>query len=633
MLSFSWLKFLRHYGPVPRNDNMYDETIQRSARRQGVAPIEFQHPYQDRILGCFTMGMAEPESVILTGTAGDGKTHLCRQVWEALDGDAETWALDDPYVSLQVSYPMDSADGSEVGKAGLSGNVTIHFIRDLSGWAPQQGMSWEPEKEELLQKFSRSLFNAEIQEVFLIAANDGQLIEAWRRLQDTEDVVRARQLFEDLLVEDRQEQEGVRLKMFNLSRGSSAELFDRAYDAFATHPGWKSCYEEAGAEDEAFGLKCPIRRNYELLQGALVRDRLRALIELCDQNGLHLPIRQLLLLLSNAVLGHPDCKERLMRPKDVPKIIQEGTVSKASVYNNIFGGNLTSTRRQSIAVFDYLERFQIGHETNNRIDNILIFGEGDPNLDRHFTELLKQDAFYGADERYFASRDRYIEGAEEDRNETDEFLELLIAQRRGLFFKIPDDATEELDLWDLTVFRFAGVYLSQVLETLRAKGHVSRQIVGQVIKGLNRIFTGMLINADRELLLATSGNFSQAKISRVLADKISVEPRHGERVVLDLNDAGKVNVVVWLNRELPVALELNLVRFEFLSRVATEGALPASFSKECYEDILAFKSRLLAAFEARREEDGDSGTASLSIRVLTVSELGMHEDRFVEIRV
>ena len=26
-----WINFLRKYGPVPRNDNMYDETIQRAA--------------------------------------------------------------------------------------------------------------------------------------------------------------------------------------------------------------------------------------------------------------------------------------------------------------------------------------------------------------------------------------------------------------------------------------------------------------------------------------------------------------------------------------------------------------------------------------------------------------------------
>ena len=36
----------------------------------------------------------------------------------------------------------------------------------------------------------------------------------------------------------------------------------------------------------------------------LVRERLRNLLALCDYSGLHMPIRQILLLLVNAVLGH-----------------------------------------------------------------------------------------------------------------------------------------------------------------------------------------------------------------------------------------------------------------------------------------------------------------------------------------
>ena len=42
----NFLKFLRHYGPVPRNDNMYDEAIQRFTRKKGIAPITFKHPLQ-----------------------------------------------------------------------------------------------------------------------------------------------------------------------------------------------------------------------------------------------------------------------------------------------------------------------------------------------------------------------------------------------------------------------------------------------------------------------------------------------------------------------------------------------------------------------------------------------------------
>ena len=629
---FTPTKFLRHYGPVPRNDNMYDETIQRSSRRQGIAPINFEHPTQNEILNCFNQTAPDPVSVILTGTAGDGKTHLCRQIWRALKGNDEDWNSDSPHLTLTFHYPKNRQSWPDSKNEDLYRLVKIHFIRDLSGWAPQQGATWDAEKEELLQRFSRSLFDGESEEIFLIAANDGQLVESWRRLQETPEVRRTRQVFEDLLVEDRQQQAGVRLKFFNLSRASSADLFDRALDAFINHPGWDEFKHEIRAENEVFGPKCPIRRNYELLQPPLVRSSLRSLLELCDHNGLHVPIRQILLLLTNSVLGHPDVKDHLMVPADVPKILAAGTVSKASLYNNIFGGNLSEIRRQSITIFDYLERFQIGYETSNRVDNILIFGQDDENLGCHFDEFVAKDPFYGADNRFYAAKREYIEGSEENADKSREFLEMLVSQRRGLFFKIPKDFENELNLWELTVFKFAGEYLNCVAEVLQRGATVKRPILSQLIKGLNRVFTGMLINSDRELYLASSGNFSQAKVSRILLERVSVEPSKGEKVALYFDKSnGRVLLSVYFAPDILVDFNLTLIRYEFLSRIALEGALPASFSKECYEDLLALKSQLIAAFIKRQARESSPASSTICLNLLSLTERGMPEQKSVEV--
>src|ERR1019366_4435783 len=97
----NWIRFVRQYGPIPRNDNMYDESIQRAARRNGVRPIVFDHPSHAQVLSIFDPEH-EPRSVILTGTAGDGKTHLCRNVWEKLTGD--TGGLVDPLVHASCTY-------------------------------------------------------------------------------------------------------------------------------------------------------------------------------------------------------------------------------------------------------------------------------------------------------------------------------------------------------------------------------------------------------------------------------------------------------------------------------------------------------------------------------------------------
>jgi hypothetical protein len=549
-----------------------------------------------------------------------------------LKGDESAWTSDDPHLSLESPYPKDRLAWPESADPALYRSVTIHFIRDLSGWVPQGGAEWEPEKEALLFRLCRSIVTQDGDEIFLIAANDGTLLESWRKLPQTDDVKKARELFEDLLVKEQQEQPGVRLKFFNLSRSNSAELFDRALNAFLAHPGWEALRLQAGAENELFGAKCPIRRNLELLSGELVRRRLGALLELCDHNGLHVPVRQILLLLTNAVLGHPEVKDCLMTPSDVPKIIAAGTVSKASIYNNIFGGNLPEIRRLDVTIFDFLERFQIGYETSNRVDNILIFGEGDENLGRYFDQLIAQDRFYGADPRYYAAKQQYIEGADESGEQSQDFLQLLIGQRRGMFFKIDKTQEEELSLWELTVFKFAGEYLDSVAGVLKRGGMVKRPILSRLIKGLNRVFTGMLINSDRELFLATSGNNSQAKVSRILVERVAVDPNKGEKITLQYDPSnGNVLLCVFFTPDLQVPFDLTLIRYEFLSRIAMEGALPASFSKECYEDLLALKSQLIATHTKRQVRDGALDGPAVRLGLLALTDQGMPDPRYVEV--
>ena len=608
----NWIKFVRQYGPIPRNDNMYDEHIQGAALRAHVRPISFEHPVRNDVLSLFE-AERDPVSVILTGDAGDGKTHLCREVWQKLTGSAT--GLTEPYVEATFA----PAGGR---------TITIHIIKDLSEWAPQRDAVWEPSKQRVLQRFCRNIFEQDSSEVFLIAANDGQLVESWRRLGDDEFVVRTRRLLETLLVGNKRQVPGTSLTFFNLSRGSSAVLFDRALDAFLGHEGWEETLRLDAAEHEFFGVKCPIRHNYELLHEPLVRKRLRALFELCDLNDLHTPIRQILLLLSNALLGHPDVKDGLMRPSDVPALIQKGTVSKASLYSNIFGENLPENRRESLTVFDYLGRFRIGHETTNEIDNILIFGEADEKFRRHFDMLIKSDKFYGADDLYRAAQLQYLEGAD-DESHHKPFLELLINKRQGLFFTIPEDCEEELKFWEMTVFKYAGEYLSRLMPTLRADRPVEQPILARLVRGLNRIFSGILVSSDRELLLATSLSFSNAKISRLLEDRLSVRPRRDERIDIILDD-GVPKLKVSLTDQIWRFLDLHLVRYEFLSRVA-EGALPSSFSRECYEDILAFKSQLLAAVAERDQAHAADENDFLTVRLLSLDDAGFPMEEVIEV--
>ncbi len=592
---------------------MYDEHIRKSAKRAGIRPLAFIHPVEQDVLAQFGPERKERRSVILTGTAGDGKSHLCGKVWTLMGGSEEQWNSDDVY------YTLDIGSGDE--------SLKVHVIRDLTALPPHDTKGRYADKAELLTRFCDLLCEPDAKVQFLIAANDGQLVETLQRLPTTDNVARVRTIVESLLVDGRRESPEAKLTLFNLSRVPCVALFDLALDAFLDHEGWKECYASSVA-DGFFGDRCPIRHNHELLKSPLLRGRLRSLFELCDCNELHVPIRRILLLFANAILGHADAKDRLMQAADVSTFLQKKTTAKASLFNNLFGGNLSEVRRDSLEVFDYLNRFRVGHETSNRVDNILIFGEADENLKPYFDKLLRADTMYGADDSYYAAQRSYVEGDDTD-PANDQFLRLLVSQRRGLFFKIPPDWEQELALWELTVFKYAGEYLDKVLKPLRQGGRVERPFLARLVKGLNRIFVGMLVSSDRDLLLATSISFSSSKVSQILEDRVPVTPRLNERVELVLKH-DKPTLHVQFSPTISATLPLNLTRYEFLSRVA-EGALPGSFSRECYEDMLAFKSRLLSRLNERRRGEGVTDTNTVAFHLLTLDPAGNPLDDVVEV--
>lgn len=605
-----WVRFLRLYGPTPHNENMYDEHISRSAKRLDVRPISFQHPVQAKLLALLQPDVDRARCVVLTGTAGDGKSRLCGHAWSALGGDAAVWATDQLYYETAAT---------------IAGRPrTVGVIRDLTKLPNAEPVGPYADRRELLCAVSAAMLDPDPDRIFIIAANDGQLMEAWRKLGEAPNAPRVRALLENLLVRDRDPaSDGV--AFFNLSDISCALILDLSLSALLEHEGWEAAYDEA-AEAGFFSPDCPIRINFETLKQPLFQARLRALFELLDHSGLHTPVRRVLLFLANVILGHPAVKDRLMQPADIRGLQGAGTLHRSDIYDNVFGENLTPARRESLEIIEFLTRFGIGHETTNRIDNILIFGSDDDLLRSHFTALVE----HGTPARRLAelrtARASYLESPDTELDGGHPFLKSLVAQRRAMFFRIPEEQAEELRLWDLSVFSRAGEHLEAVVRPLARVERVSRRILARLVNGLNRVFTGMLVATDRELLLATNLSYSGAGVSQLLEERLSVAPKRHERVDLVQGDDGPT-LVVHLDADVRCPLALNLVRYEFLMRVAS-GALPGSFSRECHEDILAFKSAILAALERVRPPDvyGD-----LVFKLLTLNAAGDPADEVIEV--
>ncbi len=569
--------------------------------------VSFDAEYLDELIANFKSD--HPVSVILTGAAGDGKTYYCRQIWEALGGSRSLWE-----------------EKREINVLSLS-NQQMIIIKDLSAISLEDA-------QRILPQVAESIINQDTERVYLIAANDGQLMERWREIPSSSLITSARRSIENLLVNEQKEQAGVYLRLYNLSRLHIRNIFPRILDAILQHEGWQTCEQCPFRQPSDATKQCPIWENKERVErDETTRTRLIQLLELCELNNVHLTVRQLLLLVANMLLGHPDAKEHLMTCKDAIRIVNDGTTALGSMYRNIFGENLGKRRRQSREreVFTALNRFGIGNETNSRIDKMLIFGKDDPDQLASYQRFVLNDPYYGADHTYQSQQTAYLEGTTDDDGE--KFLSMLRTQRQRLFFTIAYDAEKEMKLWSLTVFQYAGEYLEIVQQLRQETTIASKATLARLIQGLNRIFTGLLVRETDRLILATSGSYSRARVCHILEEYVSVTKKQGQQVVLKFDSSRFPLLIVSLGKaeQMKIPLRLQLTRFEFLCRVA-DGVLPSSFSRECYEDILSFKTKLLRQLDYRRRIDEDDIESELELKMIYLDTDGDIKDSTLEVQ-
>lgn len=616
--SSAWVRFLRSYGPTPNNLTLFDEFVTDNLVKAKVKPITLSSPQLEKIKERVDSGV--PSSILIAGTAGDGKTYHCRGLWTHLGGAEKDWTAKTTVKHLKL------ADGRQAT-----------FVKDLSELNDE-------ESDAALTVMERSVNGDDAQSFVVMAANHGQILERLRDLGKRQGRVHPlRKPIQDAFLQHGASPAG--LAIFDLSRTTRRESLSEVLKAVAGHQEWDNCQQCSLRAD---GRVCPIYENRSRVLGdldnGLFSKRLGDIVEVSRLNGWHLPVRDLLALASNMILGHEDAKlakEGLMACSDVARIQDKGAIEEASPYGNVFGSNLPLRRAMSRPVFRALASFGVGTETTNAADGLMVYGADDPKLMDAFNRLLGGDVVYGATQGYLAALQRYLEGEEAARidNGAQEFLDRLQAQRRRLFFTIPD-TEKEYDHWLMTAFRFAGDYL-EMIDLLAEGNGVSESTRARLVRGLNRVMTGLLIENNDKLFVASSGGFTQSRIS-VLCDTEAAARRSGGvgmRIKLDpLTERATLDVALAAGPNHSASLALSPVRFEFLCRVA-EGALPGSFSNECLEDMLAFKAKLLRKAELLRadrlaeEEEPGVNDGALTLNFIEMEQNGHGFSRPVTVRV
>lgn len=562
--------FLRHYGPIPAQDNMYDERIHEARERAGVAPIEAPPVRLDDVLRDLRAG--GPRVVILTGTAGDGKTFHCRRAFEELGGSADQWAKGRKLVTVPL------ADG----RAAV-------IAKDLSEFTPA-------EKEGLLPQLAAAA-DGHGTDAYLLAANDGQLVASFRAWAASDE---ARQpLFreiEAMLVEGRQTSDHWKISMYNLSREMHGALFGTLAGLIVNHSDWKHC-DGCLAKD-----RCPILVNRDrLADGSLFRERLAQVIDLAGANDHHLPIRHLLMLAVNILLGVAgDGKSPLLNCKRAQRTEPKEATSP---YANALGLNVPERVRFQYQAFAAMDTFGIGKETSNEIDDLLVYGHIECKED--YAKAVSADPLFG-EAAYRHSRGAYLAG---DRSSTQDFLKSLEAQRQRLFFTLRDDSSG-LNPWHLTVFRHAGEYL-EFCAFLRDRRPPDKW-APRLVRGLNRTFTGMMLDVQSDVLLCSAGGDGRSRVARFRSHSLPVtKQRRDPHLSFEWAEGKATPRMVVVD---PIArpgdpplgeIPLRLTHFEYLMRVSS-GSLPASFSRQCFEDFHDFKLKVIDRLDAlfKDPEDG-----------------------------
>lgn len=595
------IDFFSAYGPVANGQNMYDEFVVEAAKKAGVAPLVIKEPRSEKIAEILMSD--EPRTVVLTGTAGDGKTYTARKVLDRISGGTAAWTNEE----------------SEISVVCPSNGKTITFVKDLSEVRAD-------DKKKLVPRVIGSIFGDPESEIFVLCVNDGHLLKTWREnAGDDPRAEMAISIIQGMLRDDLEEVLGIeRMTLLNMSRTSHAATLDAIVDAIMDHQDWERCSGCSALEAEN---PCPIRVNREILMltgPATIRSRLRSLIEIAAADDAHLSIRQIMIVVVNALLGDRkagsspllDCNRARLRAGN-------GEYMETNPYSNIFGENHPQRRRLSIQAFETLARFEIGNETNNYFDDALLDppdGYKEPLEDRYGAAIFTQ----------VASRYR-----EDPRAEIDALRPAIRDQRRRLFFLSPDISLavyRDASPWHLTAYHWGDIYVDLLRPATDRDEVKLKAAQRQILKGLNRTLTGALTETDDSLWLTQPSGVYLGREKPLLAiDPLRWKGRFYWLELSEPNMPGRPPRLEIRTREKAEPLSsfsMTPVLFEYLVRVA-HGALPTSFSNQCYQDIRNFQIRSVGAItKAEREEGGNLPLVAVDTIAsnLTSKPIGLLED-------
>ncbi|MFB5931825.1 hypothetical protein ACE8FZ_00780 [Peribacillus frigoritolerans] len=453
MVGNPFVDYLNQFNVMsPNHSKIYDEYTYEAKENNFSFTIETK--IEDHLISLFRN---EPHSVILTGNAGDGKTRLCRSIYNSLS------------LSELNDWPNEGIIDLKFDKG------IIRFVKDLSE------LKDEVIENELLKLQSYIQNNHQEKIYYLIAANEGKLTKFLSRnsqMNYLKESVRDR-------LKDYSNNK-TRFSVFNLLDVTSSLYVDKVLEEWNKDSNWElchSCYRKK---------TCIIQFNHEKTSNEQVKDRLVEQYRLLDYLGTHITMRELLIHISYVLTGGYDCSDIQNAKHD-----EFAKQMDRPFYENFYGHGIEVEAFSEMRALKAFREVDPGNYSISNIDDFIINGDLSSNkrLEEIHREIFKADLDLKLG--YFIKKlDIYRNhNKESNDNFVNEWINKL---RRKFYFEFPEESL--FDRKSLIPFNYVSDY-GDLFDNISKLGKIRRDI----INGLNRAFSKKLVAPTNDLL-ATNDN-------------------------------------------------------------------------------------------------------------------------------
>lgn len=482
-----------------------------------------------------------PRSLIITGNAGDGKTRICRNVFESLSTKTfNEW----PQSGIEQFTYKD---------------YQIRIIKDLS----------ELRDDVILAelKILQDTLNKQSKIYFLIAANEGKLTHFLMKYDELKTL--KNHIISQFSSSKNMNEFDNKIEVFNLLHTSSSIYAKQIIDQWNKSENWDVCIDCAKKN------QCIIFSNHQSISEKKTSIRINRLYRSLDGNQGHMTMRELLIQLAYTHTGGLNCLD--IHNASLDDIQQ---YSRKSYYENFFGHNLPKEVFEEIKGIQDMQAFDPGYISDSVIDDFIMNGDSSDNETSEEHKKLfgiNIDTEYGY---FYEELRKYRLNNRSDEDEGKKIVgKWLPRLRRKYYF----ESNEQHLIEHLVPYKFRKSFL----DVLKSEDELDLEIKKDIISGLNIYFSKRMVYSNSNRLYVTSENLYVHEVidfKEIFFEVPEVIEEYDQKrsfFTLRIDD---------------VKLQINLLTFEYLRRLSNGGMF--NVLKEDVEILLNnFRNQLIKSPE------------------------------------